>query len=315
VLPAAASLKKQGANKGAVTAFLISTPESGVDSIAVTYALLDPIMTVIRPVAAFITALFAGIIENNFSYTQPLASARVDNSCPLDNCCNGEDCPPEQHKNHHTRLEKINAGIRFALVDVWGDIVLWFFAGLVIAGAITALIPEDLMVRWLGGGFVSMLLMLAFGIPLYICATASTPIAAALILKGVSPGVALVFLLVGPATNITSLTVLVGLLGKWSVVRYLTVLATMAILFGFGVDYIYLFAGIVPQAVIGEAAELVPLELKLVASALLMVFSVKPSLEFFKKMLPGKKKTVYFHSGFPEINKPSESSVPNKRDV
>ena len=197
MLPAAASLKKQGANKGATTAFLISTPESGVDSIAVTYALLDPIMTVIRPVAAFVTAMVAGLLENIISFEKEKGTPNIDNSCPVDNCCDGVDCPPQKHRRHHSRLEKIRAGIRFAVVDVWGDIVMWFIVGLILAGTITALIPDDMMARWLGGGMSSMVLMLVFGIPLYICATASTPIAAALILKGVSPGAALVFLLVG----------------------------------------------------------------------------------------------------------------------
>ncbi len=303
MLPAAASLKKQGANKGATTAFLISTPESGVDSIAVTYALLDPIMTVIRPVAAFVTAMFAGVLENIISFEKPDSAVKIDNSCPVDNCCDGVDCPPQKHKRHHTRLQKIRAGVRFAVVEVWGDIVMWFFVGLLLAGTITALIPDDLMARWLGGGMPSMLLMLVFGIPLYICATASTPIAAALILKGVSPGAALVFLLVGPATNITSLSVLIGILGKKSVIRYLAVLAFMAVLFGLGIDHLYRLAGISPQAVIGEAGELVPYHFKIAASFILIVLSIKPFMEFSKKIVHKHKRNsdVYFQTGFPEI--------------
>jgi len=302
VLPAAASLKKQGANKGATTAFLISTPESGVDSIAVTYALLDPVMTVVRPVAAFITGLAAGVVENFLSYDTNNENIKVNNSCPVDNCCDGTDCPPEKHKAHHTLWEKIVAGIRFAVVDVWGDIVMWFFAGLLLAGVITALIPEEFMANWFGGGISSMLLMLVFGIPLYICATASTPIAAALILKGVSPGAALVFLLVGPATNITSLSVLVGILGKRSVVRYLLILSAMAVLFGLGVDYLYLIAGISPIAILGEASEIVPYGLKVAASILLVVLSVKPFIELFKKMLRPKTDKQTHFSDFPTIH-------------
>ncbi len=304
MLPAAASLKKQGANKGATTAFLISTPESGVDSVAVSYALLDPIMTVIRPVAAFVTAMLAGLLENVISYDTSKRPIHVDNSCPVDNCCDGIDCPPEIHNKHHTRREKVKAGIRFAVVDVWGDIVMWFFVGLLLAGAITAIIPDDLMVQWLGGGVGSMFLMLLFGIPLYICATASTPIAAALILKGVSPGAALVFLLVGPATNITSLSVLVGLLGKKSVIRYLTVLSLMAVVFGLSIDHLYRLIDISPQAILGDAGELVPLNIKLVSSFLLIALSFKPFIEFFKKLSFRKKEksTTFFHSDFPVIN-------------
>lgn len=302
MLPAAASLKKQGANKGATTAFLISTPESGVDSIAVTYALLDPIMTVIRPVAAFVTAMVAGLLENVISFEKGHDSIRIDNSCPIDSCCDGVDCPPAKHKRHHSSFEKIRAGIRFAVVDVWGDIVMWFIVGLLLAGTITAMIPDELMARWLGGGMSSMLIMLLFGIPLYICATASTPIAAALILKGVSPGAALVFLLVGPATNITSLSVLVGILGKRSVIRYLTVLAFMAVLFGLTVDHIYRLLDISPLAIIGGAGELVPYGIKVAASILLICLSIIPFKEFIKKIFLRKngKADTYFQSGFPK---------------
>ncbi len=304
MLPAAASLKKQGANKGATTAFLISTPESGVDSIAVTYALLDPIMTVVRPVAAFVTAFAAGILENLLSFTKNQEEIAVTNSCPVDDCCDGVDCPPEVHRSHHSFFEKIRAGIRYAVVDVWGDIVMWFFAGLLLAGIITALIPDDFMSQWLGGGISAMLLMLVFGIPLYICATASTPIAAALILKGVSPGAALVFLLVGPATNITSLSVLVGILGKRSVVRYLFMLSLFAVLFGLSVDFIYQFLGISPIAIIGEASELVPYSVKIAASILLILLSIQPFIELFRKLRTKKSEdgTTYY-ADFPPINK------------
>ena len=189
------SLRKQGANNGATTAFLISTPESGVDSISITYALLDPIMTVARPVVAFITASLAGITENLFSYSPGGTPVAANLSCPVDGCCDGIDCPPEEHRRHHTLLEKLKAGIGYAFGELWADIAKWFFIGLLLAGLITVLIPDDVFSRYLGPGLPSMLLMLAVGIPLYICATSSTPIAAALILKGVSPGAALVFLL------------------------------------------------------------------------------------------------------------------------
>ncbi len=268
-----------------------------------TYALLDPIMTVVRPVAAFVTAVAAGILENLLSFTKNQEEIAVTNSCPVDDCCDGVDCPPEVHRSHHSFFEKIRAGIRYAVVDVWGDIVMWFFAGLLLAGIITALIPDDFMSQWLGGGISAMLLMLVFGIPLYICATASTPIAAALILKGVSPGAALVFLLVGPATNITSLSVLVGILGKRSVVRYLFMLSLFAVLFGLSVDFIYQFLGISPIAIIGEASELVPYSVKIAASILLILLSIQPFIELFRKLRTKKSAdgTTYY-ADFPPIN-------------
>ncbi len=312
MLPAAASLQKQGANKGATTAFLISTPESGVDSIAITYALLDPIMTVIRPIAAFLSAIAAGLLENTINWSEPEKQTKVNRSCPVDNCCDGESCSEEEHKNHHSKREKVMAGFRYAVIDVWGDIAIWFYVGLLIAAVITVLIPDELMVSLLGGGFSSMLIMLVIGIPLYICATASTPVAAALILKGVSPGAALVFLLVGPATNVTSLSVLFGILGKKSTFRYLTVLATTAVMFGLAVDQIYAMLGISPQAIIGEAAEIIPEPIKLVAVLVLAVFSVKPLVAQFKKMTNRKKSQTYVVANFPDLrSNPIHGLKPN----
>ena len=303
VLPAALSLKKQGANKGATTAFLISTPESGVDSIAISYALLDPIMTVIRPVAAFITALAAGCVENIIDWPKARAHVSPDLISPVqEQHGTDETAGPDIPVTHPGNWTKILAGLKYALIDVWGDIAVWFFAGLLIAGMIMALIPDELMIRWLDGGMSSMLVMLVIGIPLYICATASTPVAAALILKGVSPGAALVFLLVGPATNITSLAVLVGILGKKSTFRYLFILSSCAILFGLGVDQLYRIAGISPQAVIGEAAELVPYSAKLGGALMLIILSIQPFSTWLRKRIGRRQPQLTFQSGFPDIS-------------
>ena len=229
VLPAALSLKKQGANNGATTAFLISTPESGVDSIAITYALLDPIMTVARPIVAFFTAAIAGIAENFANFEGSQKPLSPDLACPVDGCCDGIECPPEVHQKHHSFGEKLGTGIKFALTDFWEDLAGWFFIGLIIAGTITALLPDDIFNRYLGAGLPAMLIMLAIAIPLYICATASTPIAAALILKGVSPGAALVFLLAGPATNAVAVTFVARYLGKAATAVYLGSVAVSAL--------------------------------------------------------------------------------------
>ncbi|MDM8548707.1 SO_0444 family Cu/Zn efflux transporter [Desulfobacterales bacterium HSG2] len=279
VLPAAASLKKQGANNGAVTAFLISTPESGVDSIAITYALLDPIMTAARPISAFLTAVAAGLTENLLHAPSEKDQPTPDLSCAVDGCCDGIDCPPEEHAQHHSFTEKLRAGLHFAFTELWGDLAGWFFVGLILAGVITALVPEDIMVSFLGGGILSMIIMLAAGIPLYICATASTPIAAALILKGVSPGAALVFLLVGPATNVTSLTVLLGILGKRAAAIYLSTLAVLSVIFGLILDQVYTGLGLSARAVAGQAGEVIPFEIQLAGTIVLLALSVRPVWE------------------------------------
>jgi uncharacterized membrane protein YraQ (UPF0718 family) len=290
VLPAAASLKKQGANNGATTAFLISTPESGVDSIAITYAMLDPIMTVARPVSAFITAVAAGISENLLNSQKEDDWKRViDRSCPVDNCCDGEDCPPEEHAKHHTLGEKLRAGLKYTVDDLWGDLAGWFFAGLLLAGVISALIPQELMAKYLGGGLHSMLIMLLVGIPMYICATASTPVAAALILKGVSPGAALVFLLVGPATNVTSLSVLFGILGKRATAIYLTTLSLFAVVSGLVLDQVYGSFGISAKAIAGQAGEVIPYWLQLLGAAIVILLSIKPIYLILRNVLSPNK--------------------------
>ncbi len=289
MLPAAVSLRKQGATKGATTAFLISTPESGVDSIAVTYAMMDPVMTVARPLSAFFTAFVAGAAENLFSFRNGDPPAVPDLTCPVDGCCDGVNCDPQVHRNHHRFHEKLRAGFRFAVSDLWGDLAPWFFIGLLLAGLITVLIPDDFFSRHLGSGLPAMLLMLAVGIPLYICATASTPIAAALILKGVSPGVALVFLLAGPATNMASITVLAGTLGKRATAIYLAAIAVCSVLMGWALDQAYAAMGISAKAVAGQAAEIVPAWLQWAAALLIVAISVKPTVLKLKSWL---EKTV-----------------------
>jgi uncharacterized membrane protein YraQ (UPF0718 family) len=293
VLTAAVSLRKQGATKGATTAFLISTPESGVDSIAVTYALLDPILTIARPVAAFTTAFVAGVIENLFSYRSAKAEIPLHHPCPVDGCCDGADCAPQAHKNHHTFAEKLRSGVRYAVSELWADIAGWFFIGLLLAGAITAIIPEEAIGRTVGSGLPAMLIMLAVGIPLYICASASTPIAAALILKGISPGAALVFLLAGPATNVATLTVLVNILGKRATLIYLLAIAVCAVLFGLAVDQVYAVLGISAKAVAGKAAEIIPAGVQWAAAAMVLAISVRPVAAklcaLFKRCRPSVK--------------------------
>ena len=275
VLPAAASLKKQGANNGATTAFLISTPESGVDSISITWALLDPIMTVARPLSAFITAFVAGISENLIHRPKPPGLIMADTGISDDTCCEDKERP--------STLRKITTGMNYAAKEIWGDLAGWFFFGILLAGIISALVPDDMIAHWLGGGISSMLIMLLFGIPLYICATASTPIAAAFILKGVSPGTALVFLLVGPATNITSLSVLIGLLGKRATVLYLLSISIVSVICGLLVDLIYNSLEISAQASVGQAGEIMPEIAELGATFLLIALSIPHLVQWAKK--------------------------------
>jgi uncharacterized membrane protein YraQ (UPF0718 family) len=256
-----------------------------VDSISITYALLDPIMTIARPVAAFLTAFIAGIGESLRTPPRPSGLQAADKSCTLDDCCDGSECSPEDHNNHHSLAGKLKGGIGYALNDLWPDLAGWFFVGIALAGFISAIVPDELVGAYLGGGVSAMLLMLLFGIPLYICATASTPIAAAFILKGVSPGAALVFLLVGPATNVASLSVLWGILGKKATVLYLAAIAGVSVFCGLALDQVYALSGINARAVVGQAAEVFPFWAQVAGALVLVALSVRPLVKSMNALL------------------------------
>jgi len=233
VVPVAASLKKQGAGPGPTTAFLISTPETGVDSIAITYALLDPIMTIIRPLAALFTATSAGLLVNL------LPEKTSEPTCAASDCCCETGCQPPPNAPGTPLHRAIPDGIRYAFGQLLSDIGPYLLAGIALAGLISWLIPDGFLEQHLGSGITSMLIMLVAGIPLYVCASASTPIVAALALKGLSPGAALVFLLAGPATNAASITVVAKLLGKPVAAVYVVVIALCALVMGMVVNGIY----------------------------------------------------------------------------
>ncbi len=306
MLPAAASFKKQGANKGALASFLVSTPESGVDSIAITYALLDPIMTVARPLAAFITGITAGILENTVSWK---SSAELDSPTPVSAAAAGDTSEDQE-----PLMTRIIHGLRYGFREIWADIALWFFVGLFLAGIITVYMPESLSQMILGGGIVAMLAMLLMGMPIYICATASTPIAAAFLLKGASPGAVLVFLLVGPATNMTSLSVLIRILGKMGTIRYLIVIAVVSIMFGLGLDGVYHYLDIEARAVISEVRETIPYWLKLGSAVILIMLFLHHLLDQFR-LRQLKRRKNQFIADFPALDsslktKQGKSQIP-----
>ena len=263
VVPAAAGLKKQGANNGATLSFLISTPETGVDSIPLTYALMDPLMTIMRPVSAFVSAVTAGLIEN-FS-----GKSEVSDELPLSStqglyCCKASSF--SKQNPGFIKSSKIYGGMKYAFIDLLGDIGKWFVIGLLISGLISYLIPDNMIETYLGNNFLAMLVMLITGIPMYVCATSSTPIAAALVLKGLNPGAALVFLLAGPATNIASLSMVYKMLGKKALLIYLFSISTCALLFGFLTDFLYKGLNISAKASVGKTAELIPLQAEIIAA-------------------------------------------------
>lgn len=244
VVPAAAGLRRQGAGKGPVASFLISTPETGVDSIAVSWALLDPVMTIARPIAGFFTAIAAGVavaIGERFGREEPAPALPEAVPACTSSCRCSHERPQEQSKSV---VERIRQGLGFAFGDLLKDVGGWLFMGILISGAISVLLPQEAVERYLGNDLLVMLVMLAISVPLYVCATASTPIAAAFALKGISPGAALVFLLAGPATNAASITVISRLLGKRATVAYLAAIVIMSLLAGIAVNHLYALLGL-----------------------------------------------------------------------
>ncbi len=253
VVPTAIALRKQGASKPATLSFLISTPESSIDSIALTYALIDPIMTIFRPIAAFITGFISGAIEILWGKKEKNVTKGIE-------CAHCADHGQGPH--NHSFSEKIKHGLHFAFVELLTDISRWFLIGMIIAGLITFLVPTNLIENYLGAGIISLLIMLIVGLPLYVCAVASTPIAAALILKGMDPGAALVFLLVGPATNAASFSVIAKMLGMRTAIIYVSSIAICALGLGIALNEIYFGLGINIQTSVGHAHQIIPTWLK-----------------------------------------------------
>ena len=258
VLPAAMGLRRSGASRSATVSFMISTPETGPDSIAVTYALLGPFMAVVRPIAAIFSALFTGLLNSFFVKEDSVRKSGI--TLPVvdtGTCCNEGDCCAAPAPKVSGFWQCSWQGLRYALTDILDDIWLWLLAGLVLAALVMTYIPPDTLASW-GSGLPAMLMMLLIGIPMYICATASTPLAAAMILAGVSPGTVLVFLLAGPATNLATIGVIQREMGMRTLVFYLLGISISSILMGLATDRILSLLGWSVEVLsVKESADLV----------------------------------------------------------
>jgi uncharacterized membrane protein YraQ (UPF0718 family)/regulator of protease activity HflC (stomatin/prohibitin superfamily) len=256
VVPTAISLRQSGASKGATTSFLISTPETGVDSIGITWALMDPVMTIMRPLAALLTAVSAGSLVNLFERRgwadDPAAAAAAEAASPTS--CGCDDGCSIDHGSAATQVDRsdwravVRASAHYAFGPLMRDLTPSFVFGFLLSAIIMVIVPDDLLANTLPSGWPSMLAMLVIGIPVYICATASTPVAAALVAKGLDPGAALVFLLAGPATNMATLHAVRSFLGKRVLIAYLASIAALSLLMGWLVNGIYSTFRIAPFA-------------------------------------------------------------------
>ncbi len=258
VIPAAMGLRDAGASKPATTSFLVSTPETGVDSVFITYAMMGPFMAVVRPVTALVSAITAGTLVNLFDYKEQLpskvtSSNKVTSCCSHDvkedttisSCCTTEKvqvkndscCGTESKITNNSLTSKITTGISYAFTELLDNIIFWLVIGIAFAAIVQTFVPNDLLIKY-GSGWMGMLVMLVVGIPMYVCATASTPLAAGFLLAGISPGAVIVFLLAGPATNMATLGIISTQMGKRTTWLYLTAIMSTALVSGFVVNWL-----------------------------------------------------------------------------
>lgn len=225
VLPAAIGLRRQGASRGATASFLVSVPETDVVSVTITWALLGPLMAIARPVAAIFTALGTGWAVELFAPDpRPVPVA-----APAGDCCCGPGDAPRQRPAWRRALAY---GYVEFLDDIAGPLVL----GILLAGLVGAAAQAMDLERYVGSPITGYLVALAVGIPTYVCATASTPVAVGLLAAGMTPGAVLVFLLAGPATNVASFVVLGRELGRRGLIVYLLGIAVGSVAFGLVFD-------------------------------------------------------------------------------
>lgn len=212
VIPTALAIRKAGASKGATASFLVATPETGVDSISYSYAILGPVFAIARPVSALISAVVAGLLVRVMDQEEPAPVIAETGSC-----CGSKTASVQLQTP--SLSEKIRGAFSYGYGRMISDTAKWLVIGLVAAAIITSFVPQSFLLQW-GDGLLAMLVMVMVGLPMYICATASTPVAASLLFAGLSPGAALVFLLTGPATNIATMGVIRQQLGNRSLIAY-----------------------------------------------------------------------------------------------
>ena len=245
VIPLAKSLQKEGASRGAVQSFLISTPITGIDSIMATYSFFGWIFTIYRVITSIIIAIIVGLIENIFSFNgsskqnQPKFSLSLSKKQPINSfsfkaqSCNNTCCATESKKSKFS-IKKV---FDYAFNVLFKDIAKSLFIGLVVGALFTTFLPKDILSTIYENKIFTYILVLIVAMPLYVCATSSLPIAAAFLISGMSPGGAFVFLSAGPATNSITMGVVAQMFGKKSLIIYVATIAILSIFFGFLLDF------------------------------------------------------------------------------
>ena len=298
VIPLATSIKKSGASKGATLSFLISTPITGVDSILATYGMFGWIFTIYRVISSMVVAMIAGILTNLFDKDEPkeevpkpaftsvqpsqtnatmmnsFSAAPIEMSEEPQSCCSSGSCCDSEKSTGFS----ITKALKYAFVTLLGDIAKPLFIGLILGALITVAIPQNLSDILVEYSWLSYIIVIAIAVPMYVCATASLPIAAALMLSGVSAGAAFVFLSAGPATNTVTIGVVKKMLGTRSLYIYLGSIIIGSMLFGMGLDYAFDIANINPQSLVhmDEKASIIAILSSIILWAFVVYFLLKP---------------------------------------
>lgn len=327
VIPVATELRRSGASAPATSAFLVATPETGIDSVSVSYAMLGPIFAVYRPIAAIFSAIITGLlvlgIKEEDIKSPNTAVEKSGSSCcaskslaqepvkvaPAVSCCSSEKTIKEEKvevkassccsSNTAAVIEpsipqptipqptivsssamtdfckKTKTGVYYAATNLIDDIIVWLAVGLIFASIIRTFVPTEFLLSY-GSGLPAMLLMIVISIPMYICATASTPIAAGFIMAGLSPGTALVFMMAGPATNISTLGVIKNEMGSAVLVRYLLGVSLSAIGFASLLDFALSYYDINIGEQMQHSHELLPYWFGLTCAGLIAFLAIKP---------------------------------------
>ncbi len=297
VIPLATSIKKSGASNGSTLSFLISTPITGVDSILATYGMFGWAFTLYRVVSSLVISIIAGILANIFPEKEdkivaarPTFSMQAPAQKPssmsftavqmpqeeVSSCCSSTNCSSEA-KKHFSLI----AAIKYAFGTLLGDIASPLLVGLLLGALITVAIPQNLSEILIEYSWLSYIIVIAIAVPMYVCATASLPIAAGLMLAGVSPGAAFVFLSAGPATNTVTIGVVKKMLGTRTLYIYLGTIVFGSVLFGFGLDYVLRDVDVKELVHMDEHASILAVSSSLVLWILVFYYSIKPY--FMKK--------------------------------
>jgi uncharacterized membrane protein YraQ (UPF0718 family) len=291
VIPVATELRRSGASASATSSFLVATPETGIDSVSVSYALLGPVFAIYRPIAAIMSAIITGLLVATIK-DEDIKSPHDHNTSEKISCCDSklavktEEVPKSSSsccaskkvsaiKPENIFISKTKEGVYYASTKLIDDIIIWLFVGLLFASLIRTFLPEEFLLSY-GSGLPAMLLMIIISIPMYICATASTPIAAGFILAGLSPGTALVFMMAGPATNISTLGVIRNEMGSVVLIRYLLGVSLCALGFALLLDFGLNFYDINISEQMQHSHELLPKWFGLSCTGLITFLSIKP---------------------------------------